>query len=548
MVIELTERPYWVDSKYELTLDLLPSSQLRLTEAVQNMQGGSLNLSFSLPIPIAASPKNKILLGDTKRNYIKCRVTLAGQELPITSLYWYTITDTEINIDLVHATRDWAKALSLKKLNEIEYRINGSISMLQADVEYNWGNGFIWLQDTPPFYLPLIRYNGLLPQQYTDVEKGIDFSKTDGNASVSYNDLRPLISVLFTVQEMFKLIGYTFKSPFLESEYGRTLFAYILTNNFAKDKGLRGRFHVSYVGSNFEAYDTNAVNFNTDSGIDDYNGGNYIFDISPSPQSHYVSPYLYPVKMNFKTSMVLSHTYGVKKIIEVTIRIMYDTVGLTNEVFDYKKEDFVIEAGETLTCVVEWENAIILPQYRAEVRVRTFEGTTLTVHTGSTFEGAMADNSYYFGDLLNPQVREDSCLDYLKGVAHICNGHFVTDVARKVVTMYPPLDVEIEGEHIEGFYSIYTKEIDSSTPTITFSNYTTKTLKFGWKTPQDIRAQDFPDYAIKSVRLNTLETDETTNYNPYFQALFEDYALKNATYSPIAVSYTHLTLPTNREV
>jgi len=536
MVIELTERPYWVDSRFDLILDLLPSSQFRLNEAVQNMQGGSLSLSYALPLPVAASPKNKILLGDTKRNYLKCRVILGGQEMPITSLYWYTITETEINIDLVHAQRDWAKALEQRKLNEIEYRKNGTLTLLKPNLEDNWANGFIWTQDTPPFYLPLIRYNGLLAQQYIDIEKSIDFSKTEGNASVTYNDLRPLISVLFTMQEMFALIGYTFKSPFLESEYGRTLFSYILTKDFAKDKGVNGKFHVSYVGTSFEAYDTNAVNFNTDTGGDNYNGGQYIFVLSPPAQSHYVSPYTYPIKMTFKTNMVLSHTYGVKKIVEVTIRIMYDTDTLTNEVFDYKKEDFVIEAGQTLECLVEWENAIVLPQYRVEVRVRTFQGTTLTVHEASWFEGKMADNSYYYGDILNPQVRDDSCLDYLKGVAHICNGHFITDVARKTVTMYPPLAVEIEGEYIEGFYNIYTKELDASAPIITFSNYQNKTLKLGWKSSQDIRSQDNVNYGIKTIRLSTNETNEATNYNPYFQALFEDYVLKNASYSPIVAS------------
>lgn len=532
MVIELTERPYWVSPQYDLVLDLLPTSELRLTEAVQNLTKGSLNLSYSLPINIAATPKNKILLGDTKKNYLKCRVTLAGQELPVYSLYWYTRTATEIGIDLVHPTRDWATLLSKRKLTEINYRKNGSLTLNETDLEDNWANGFIWQDDMPPFYLPMIRYNGTIAQQYVDTEKAVDFSKIDGQVNLTYNDFRPLISVLFTLQEMFALIGWKFKSPFFESEYGRTLFAYILQEKFAQDNGVNGKFRVSFIGTN-AVFDT--IQFNIDSGVEEYNGGQYLINTTPPTESYYLSPYTFPVRMNFKTNVIVSHSYGTKKIIEITIRVIYtDLSGV--DIFDYKKVDFVVEAGETLECLVEWERAIVLPQYRVEVLARVFQGSNALVHSGSWFQGEMADNSYYFGDLLNPKVKEDYCLDYLKGAAHLCNGHLVTDSIKKEVTLYPPLSIEVQGEYIEGYYGIYTKEMQCSEYTVTFNNYENKTLKFGWKDSQHIRFADEPNYGVKSVRLNTDKTEESTDLNPYFQALFEDNILQTSPASPIVAS------------
>lgn len=530
--ITLLDRPSHVPLTMSLELDLLSTTEVRLSEAVQRISQGDLSLSYTLPLVVSNTPKNLILLGDTPRKNFRCEVKLNGYPLPITALYWYNITNTEISLDLIHAQRDWASLLKNRKLNEIEYRINGSVSILEEDVQDMWANGGEWQDDTHPFYFAPIRYNGLVSQLYTSADDGIDYTNIDGVTTLTYSDLRPLISMLFTLKEMFKLIGWNFRSPFFEADYGRSIYAYILKPEFAKDSGLRHRFEVKYVGASFNTHDSSNLKFNTIN----YSGGNFIISTSPSTGAYYISPLRHPSKMNFYTSLKLSHALGVKKIVEVTIRIMYDTTSLTNEVFDYKKEDFVIEAGQTLDCTMEWKNAIVLPQYRVEVRARIVDGTSLTCYEDSWFRGETTGDVYYYGDLLNPQVVDDSCLEYLKGAAHICSGHFLTDAGTKTVTLLPPVNRIVEGDAIEGFYTTEIEDLDCNNYTVSFDKTTNNNLVVGWKGTQDIKADDtnYKYFGSKQIKLSDEQgLTEATNLNPYFNAVFEGNMVHGVTESPL---------------
>lgn len=520
MIIKILNPAYGGDN----TLDLSPESEFRLTQVIQNLSGGNLNLTTSLPIPVKATQKNRLLLEDNTNTYIPCQVIVGETVIPVTGLYWSSSDDTDINIELLHAQRDWAKELSGKKLTDIELRNNGSISLTADNIETNW-DAHIWQEGNVPFYLGVMRYNLLLAQSYTDIAEEVDYTlSTSGKVAVCPNDLRPLVSVLFLLQEMFTLIGWTFRSPFFESHYGRSLFAYLLAEKFAQDNGLRSRFRATYTGATYNAHNPalTTLPFSDVTATGNYNGGDY----NPTT-SNYISPYLYPVKANISTGLFLSHSFSTKKIVTVTIRIVNDA-NPPQEYFDTDSLDFVIEAGQTIECIVEWKNAVIFPLYRLEVRARIKDGTHLDCHAGSWYKLEMANNSYYMGDLLNPLLRDDTCLDVLKGISHTINGFFTTNLAEKTVTLYPPRTLTLFGETIEGFYSLYTRDLPNTYGyKISRSKQTNRDLRIDWKGTQDINHTE-KTYG-KVVRLSDTETQDTDNFNPYFNAVWDVSTLKNKT-------------------
>lgn len=526
MIIKILNPVYGGDN----TLDLSPESEFRLTQVVQNLSGGSLNLTTSLPIPVKATQKNRLLLEDNAYTYIPCQVIVGETVIPVTGLYWSSSDDTDINIELLHAQRDWAKELSGKKLTDIGLLINGSISLTADNIEANWGTP-IWQDGEVPFYLGLMRPNLLLAQSYTDIAEGVDYTlSTSGKVAVCPNDLRPLVSVLFLLQEMFTLIGWTFKSPFFESQYGRSLFAYLLAEKFAQDNGLNSNFRATYTGATYNAHNPalTTLPFTDVTTTGNYTGGDY----NPTT-SNYISPYLYPVKAHISTGLFLSHSFSTKKIVTVTIRIVNDA-NPAQEFFDKDSLDFVIEVGQTLECIVEWKNAVIFPLFRVEVRARITDGTDLDCHAGSWYKLEMANNSYYMGDLLHPLLRDDTCLDVLKGISHAINGFFTTNLAEKTVTLYPPRTLTLFGETIEGFYSLYTRDLPNTYGyKISRSKQTNRDLRIDWKGTQDINHTE-KTYG-KIVRLSETETQDTDNFNPYFNAVWDVRALKNKTdyYSPL---------------
>jgi hypothetical protein len=249
----------------------------------------------------------------------------------------HTVTPTEYQYNLYGDNANWIIDLKEKTIYDFVKQI--SLVFTKATMETSWS--FDGTDEALPYVFAPIRYRfpfgGYNIQTINGVQQNV---AVDDNVSWDY--LKPSISVYWILYWGFKSIGYRIKSDFLDTEYFRRLIMPWTWGNFLDSDGTKINIH------RFAAKSTEAVHYRNTSGnnqtimdlkvSNDKNGAfdnNNEYDyVAPDMKWTYNTPYFGPLKAHFTINIqsevdMNAHASGTPADIEVRVQwfkngVMFD--------------------------------------------------------------------------------------------------------------------------------------------------------------------------------------------------------------------------------
>ena len=383
----------------------------------------------------------------------------------------FTHADAGIEIELVNSKQHWLNAIEDKVLTDINFDALSDIELTWENLVANWDN-FKWEDNSFLGYFPLINYGQKRTREIFNGETSLY------KDVIFVNDFRPLISVLGTIKQMFCQEGWEFRSPVLESDYGRRLWMYALKEDYYKTEipNARGRL------LNFRAEFVPAVPFlwqndiyNNDSTNGNFDLGNVFQESIPGTQPHYWKnplPFAHRMKFGYYSKLKNPHTGPVVPTMHLHISSngpgIYDT---------YSQSHAAIAAGADGEITGEFE-IVVNPGDWVQFDLEG-DDATLQSYGGSYIYGTVNGKMYYNGDFvsLSDAVHPYSFLDFFKGTVHLFNGKLKTDWATKTVWLYPEENVKLHDvEDVEGFLRPAIGEVDITNMVVSESMRMTKPL------------------------------------------------------------------------
>lgn len=367
-------------------------------------------------ITLLSTPKNDYFLGRFKRltalgeDFSALKVLVIEKGLPIgEDILEVNGYNNGYQCTLKFSEDFWINGAKELKLNEIDL---GEFEFTEDNI--NATNQWLYLDSNDyPITFPHIDF-GYFPEGYYHVKR-----------------MRFLVSVLALLRAGFCAIGWSFKSPILESNYGRDWWAYLLSEDFGdydgKGKGCFGAnvssdTLVEYQNDDFLSADVNLG--------EDYNGCDfYVASSGFSPTGTQHSAYhviLNIVGRTFTADEMnngangtwlirVSHFSGTNVVKSAFRSVSWPNTEVSiDEYFDdFKEGDFIsfrIETPNGETASIVKERILIEP----------------------------SDGILNIGDTLNigELLREDTLFDFSMGIIEALQGKFITDFGTKTVTLF----------------------------------------------------------------------------------------------------------------
>lgn len=458
-------------------LDIGENFSLRITKRLEelteinNIKTDNV-LGFSIPI----TPRNDAIL---KHYVLPNRRNATYTGLPVvvfTDAHTYTQNrlyvlsrgDSEYDCELRQYEEHWALQANKTKLNSIKYR-DTHLELTETNINtINAMGGYV--DDGEIIRFPIVNYG-----RFTDTRP----SSSDPNKlnHIGVPDFRPLLCVLGVLQKGFCKIGWKFRSPILESDYGRRLITYLLSDTMGEDENSLDSRNLSLVYDSDTLVDWDTMNYAPLSfnATKDASGGwinpKYhtagIYDIEGNVRLKihpttfiYKNPddtYYIDVKICFDTP---TQSYGLEPI-ELPVKIAELIVSyITGQdlILDFvvKKSDFQLDAGSSLYFTLNAHGDVITD---------TGTYTEVTIISANTHINLKCKHAIYdTGDTIEVEklINKDyTLLDLMKGVTHLFNGKILTDYINKTVWLYPPYPLEIwDDESVEGYFKVTSESVD----------------------------------------------------------------------------------------
>ena len=374
-------------------------------------------------------------------------------------------SDTEIEIDLVQGEDAWVNAAKRCKLCDIDL---GTFVFTCENLLENWQQPIYGQGNTSGLYFPLINFGNWSKQAtWTDFENTDDIVLTEGCAGIS--DFRPFIHLLSILEKGFKKIGYNFKSPVFETEWGRRIILYLL-----KSEGFG-----EAVVNNEERCLTEAINTDTqffdeqeaqlDFNVANKNINNYLF--LAQPQTTITSWSL------LNSGNPSSPPIKVCHVLELGIEVLDSSNDLEIEIvlkdrlfgIDLETYNFVIPADNSNTIhpinIITEQIATSNTDFQWCIR-----STLPTLNSGflkkTVWRVLNKSDIFFEGDeiQINKLIDcEKTLFDLLKGARHLVSGLIQTNKETKTVCLFHPEKTDVFGETPEPFYKPDTyQEIETS--------------------------------------------------------------------------------------
>jgi len=470
----------------------------------------------ALPQAIPMTDKNRWILKDyipfgvVDQSFplIEVRATDGHMALKQNALAVLGIDDTAENfeIQLIRATDFWLKKAKDLYLTDLDL---GTFTFTVANIEANWDN---WkYDDGDDYYLfPPIHYG-----------KGPD---PETNFIYPAEYIRPLLSILGVLQEGFCNMGYDFRSPVLETDWGRRLWFYGLAKDFYDypDKG-----DVSFA---FRARKTdNLLPGVWDDSTPPYfdSGNNFATNGVYTNSSGGVIEMGFSVKLNNFTNPVANPIFVIMNL------IIQDDTAAVQDTFVFK---YPVAIGETVTVTHNYDVVELPPNWTGGLTCQYALQTggapiAVAIPISSEFASYFTGSKHLFlGDSfdLNQLVSEDfSFYDFLIGVTALGRFKWLTDDVQRTVWLYPREESDVFGETATGYLTgdslDFTDKIVRRSRRAAFPTGTKKRfLRYQFKESTDdfIEQQDFPDRFppfSKTVDLSTGINDTEVVSNPFFE-------------------------------
>lgn len=281
-------------------------------------------------------------------------------------------------------------------------------------------------QDSVGYYWPLVNYGKFLREQ-----------------TILPEDFRPWFHLLAILDKGFCEIGWKFRSPFFETNFGRRLICYLLSENLLDVPEILAlrRFRATA-----QAYQVN---------VDPGGRGNRVIfgteEIDPgnaynATLGHYSSVGVFTFRVGIEYEFPPSYPPGPAQVV------------LEKEAADGTLEELAIwglsinDSATSGTVTLVAENVVLAPGDRVSVRAIAFSPMICTGY----FEGDALKAYLETGMVFNPALLIDpelTLLDIMKGAVHLCNGRIDTNWQEGEVWVYQPYETDVFDEtDVEGFF------------------------------------------------------------------------------------------------
>lgn len=283
--------------------------------------------------------------------------------------------------------------------------------------------------------------------KYNDGDLGVQFPLAYYGAwyetgNVKLIDLRPYVYRLALLQRAFSQIGWQFKCPYLETNWGRQLIDYLIDPLQNQDEKENKKNSIS---ASYEIMQEGL-----------YNGKVYLDKIDYDDKNTYSGG-------EFRSEGVFN--------IKIDLLIAYGGIdpGLTGGRYELS----LIKRSQGVESIVQNVGTTIFPNSEdAQYLTIDLTGVPLSI-TDSLYVTALLDenplviwnvylkispaNSILFRDGLKfryPSVinRTLTLYEYLKGTVHEISGIFETDYAARKVTLWTPFPANVFGQSIDGYF------------------------------------------------------------------------------------------------
>lgn len=428
--------------------------------------------------------------------------------------------DKNITCELGSSQEHWINALHTKRLNDINYSAFGVFEYTIGNIMDNMENGFKWEDDAFLGHFAPIWFG----QNRIREEDGGQYATIPINCYSAY-DMRPVISVLGSIRKAFCEERWNFRSPFLESDKGRRIWAYLNKPEYylSPEDNERGRmlnFRASFVATGplpFWTSTSGPIPFTDDSIFPNFDVGDCYNNTYPStafPRWMWTNPLPFSHLMTFGVNLVLN-------VVVATDIDIYIKRWNGFEV-DSIKETFSLAAGETRVVSFEWETVV---NPGDSVYVTSVGGRVMD---DSSFYGRVAGKMLYIGDMvdLGECVRDDFFMDYFKGIVQALQGKLETDwITRTVWLHISETTQEPNGDVIPGFYQENDDDISSlviegsrKVKIDRDQRYKRYIAKWADSTDEEIiRLEVDETLHEKRIELDNDYTEEWIDENPYFE-------------------------------
>lgn len=513
---------FFRDTDGFFTLDLTTEVTIAITKQIDEFsQPGKLKQDTVRNIVLPSTKKNNALIGNrgnplafnfNHRQPVEVRIIYSDYVLPETFLKLRTTGDSGfMEVEISGQNSNWVKPLSELKINELDF---GSAVIDGPLIEGSWTR-HAWQDTDDPFFFPLVNY-GIWNQVNI----------------VSPADFRAWFSPLFILREAFCRIGWNFVCDFLQTDYGRRLWIYILSEDYLNAGVLPTE-------REFQAEKTDSVPVgNIPFPVtfqDDFTPPNFDTSGNYNPA---LSQYSGAMEGDFFAVLNYSHS------VSGTLRVGF-VLTTPNGNFTLSQQEVTVSGAGSGTISISVTNVTVNPPAGINVVAENANGPALnfSIDPGSRFYNKAKTAIYQPGDtvIFANQIDENLvAIELLKGIVHLFNLKVETDPIKREVRFFPSQSSEVYFEGLqEGFFFPdsgeeefdLTKKVEQGSLNIEFNeldvneNYLLRfkddssdanVQKLGFQYPLHSKNVDFGE----DFPSGTLE-----NENPFFAPTFNDFDL-----------------------
>lgn len=523
------------------------SKQLEALTDISKIKTDSV-LGFSIP----ATPKNDLVLKDVVRpnklnnNYSPIRALLVTGSTVVRQKDLFVISynkNAGYECELRNGEANWAVALNNLKLKDVVLLDQDFVfSMANINAQNALGE---YTDNTNGVRFPLVWYG-----QWIDSKLDPPLTKIN---KIGVPDLRPHYSVLWILQKAFCQIGYKFRSPILETDYGRRLIAYILDKDYGSDPTIKEnrKFDSKLIGNRQFTEDQRWSSINFDEVYDPgglydpafgYYSGAGVHDINVDMTFDWLNDQdvTGTIDCHVRLCMTFETDSGLMNVVireEIgtmpAVPLAQGGYSVWNCKFTQENLSIPIAAFIYVTVHFIWHGLYGRPLY-------------LTIHNNSRFWGEpkkvfiTEGDSFAVEKLIDPDY---TVLDFLKGITHLFAGKFKTDFNLNEVWLYQTYRGDVPGTNdVEGFFIddesddldeyIVPESTIIKTPTRELKRY--ELIKFkgdGDKAIEKLQLDSDKPYLSYKIDYGAQFDDETvTNENIFFEATHNGYYADQETF------------------
>ena len=408
---------------------------------------------------------------NNRKKWVDVLVTIDGVPSKFTRMYVVAKNDDsgKWEVEFALPADHWTELASAKLINTIDF---GGYRLTPDNVENSWDNSAYVGDYTPnqdvdgwnPAY-------GMWPVDYGDwVDRTTPAAnETDPAKMMAVEDIRPHVSLVYLLKRGFCEIGWDLGGFVLETEWSRSLWAYLLRKEYYTGNGYDGVSYGKYgrvVGRiidadlTFGATSVDKFIYFTELDYVGASGFELPFQGDPSKWMCGIKnplPFKSKFKFSFKFELEAHPSVVIDQSFSFNIQEL-DAANTDNDEFTGEilsaDASFSIGPSETKFVSFDLECELEPGQKGALAYLALFGSLAGIIKKGMWFRCEPNNEAFTREDEIDLRTALDTkltLLDMAKAYVHLCNGRLETDYAARAVNIYPERSTNVYGEDVSGF-------------------------------------------------------------------------------------------------